>query len=47
MLRGITQPTKIEVRWAPSFKKWEIIGLSQGALNSRENFEAHKVEDGV
>jgi hypothetical protein len=47
MLRGITQPTKVEVAWAPSFKKWEIRGLSQGSLNSRENFEAYKVEDGV
>jgi hypothetical protein len=47
MLRGITQPTKVEVRWTPSFKKWEILGLSQGVLNPRENFDAQKVEDGV
>lgn len=46
LLRG-SQPTKVEVRWAPSFKKWEILGLSQGPLNSHENFEVQKVEHGV
>jgi hypothetical protein len=46
LLRG-SQPTKVEVRWAPSFKKWEILGLSQGPLNPCENFEAQKVEHGI
>jgi len=37
LLRG-SRPTKVEVRWAPSFKKWEILGLSQGSLNLSEHF---------
>jgi hypothetical protein len=47
MMRGNTQPCKVEVKWVSSFKKWEILKLSQESLNTRENFESQKVEDGI
>lgn len=47
MMRGNTQPCKVEVRWAGLFKKWEILNLSKESLNTRENFESQKVEDGI
>jgi len=44
LLRSHTQPCKVEVSWVPSFKKWEIIGLSTGNLQTSEKFELQKIE---
>ena len=47
MLRSNAQPCKVEVRWASSFKKWEIIGISHSPLNCLKYFDDQKVENGI